>query len=210
MADSPLLLLASGSPRRHEILNQLRIAHRVVHIPAPAGEDEPQLAGERPQDYVKRTAREKALRANGWLLHPGADELPPRHGVWILCADTTVILDDNVLGKPDGAADAARMLALLSGRSHEVHTAVAVYHDGRLSEAVSVSHVRFKMLSQQDIQHYCSTGDYAGKAGAYGIQGPAAAFVTHLSGSYTGVMGLPAYDTVELLRAAGFPSPETQ
>ncbi len=194
------LYLASASPRRREILDQLGIPHRVLRVPAPEGEDEPQLPGEAAADYVRRTAREKAERAVLWLAGPQRPEgLPPPGEALILAADTTVILDGEVLGKPRDPADAASMLARLSGRVHQVHTAVVLAVRGRLLEGLSASEVRFKPLSHHDIEAYCATGEPLGKAGAYAIQGRAGTFVRHLSGSYTGVMGLPAYETALLL-----------
>ncbi|MGS1115923.1 Maf family protein [Castellaniella sp. UC4442_H9] len=202
----PFILLASGSPRRHEILDQLDIAHGILRVPSPQGEDEPSLPGERPEDYVRRTALEKAQRARAWLAKGGKPEQIPEQwpGNWseapILCADTTVILDGQVLGKPVDLSDAAAMLAKLSGRHHVVHTAVVVAAHGELRETVSVSEVTFRPLSVQDIRDYCSSGEPLGKAGSYAIQGRAAAFIRHLSGSHSGVMGLPAFETTELLR----------
>lgn len=225
-----ILYLASASPRRHEILKQLLIPHRVLCIPAPAGEDEPQLPNETPQDYVRRTSHEKALRAAKWLQrHPDeqiqpfiravfdpqitykSEEIdiaaptpavPAKH--YVLSADTTVVLDQKILGKPESRSDAIQTLKSLSGQIHHVHTAVTLVCDQQISEAVSISTVCFKPLSDAEIEAYCATDEPMGKAGAYGIQGPAAAFVSHLSGSYTGVMGLPAYETAELLAAAGY------
>lgn len=195
-----VLYLASASPRRHEILNQLGIAHQVLHVPAPEGEDEPQWPNETPADYVRRTAREKAERAVRWLgsTQRAASLLPPEHAC-ILTADTTVILDGQVLGKPRDPQDAAAMLTRLSGRTHHVHTAIVLAAHGQLFEGLSINEVHFKPLSQADIDAYCASGEPLGKAGAYAIQGRAAAFVCHLSGSHSGVMGLPAYETCLLL-----------
>lgn len=197
----PILYLASDSPRRHEILKQLNIDHQVIQVPTPPGEDEPRIAGESPQDYVRRTANEKALRAAEFLKRTTRKGIA---GVYILTADTTVILEDQILGKPRNRSDAAATLRSLSGKVHHVHTALALYHDEKLLQGLSVSTVHFKELSGAEINTYCATDDPMGKAGAYGIQGPAAAFISHLSGSYTGVMGLPAYETTELLTMAGF------
>lgn len=201
-----ILLLASASPRRREILEQLRIPHHVIHVPAPEGEDEPQLPGEAAQAYVRRTARDKALRAVDWIQSDRHENLLVASPceTYLLSADTTVILDGEVLGKPLDRQHAVRTLTRLSGRTHEVHTALALYHDGELFESVSVSMVRFATLTSSEIAAYCETDEPMGKAGAYGIQGPAAAFVSHLSGSYTGVMGLPAHETVELLKLSRF------
>lgn len=212
------LYLASASPRRHEILNQLLIPHYVLHVPPQAGDDEPQFHGEPADQYVRRTARDKLTHAAKFLAQTNSlseqrnpnfleATTPPRRlsdDVVILCADTAVILDGLVLGKPQGREDVERTLNELSGRTHQVHTALAAQRAGTLYESVSVSHVQFKQLTTAEIDAYCHTADGMGKAGAYGIQGPAAAFVKHLSGSYTGVMGLPAYETVELLSSAHY------
>ncbi|MBV2182468.1 MAG: Maf family nucleotide pyrophosphatase [Castellaniella sp.] len=202
------ILLASASPRRHEILDQLGIRHGILDVPAPEGEDEPQWPGEPAVEYVRRTAREKAQRSVAWLAAGGRPAKIPEDWPedWasapILCADTTVILDGSALGKPADAADAAATLGRLSGRLHNVHTAVVVAFQGRLIEGTSVSEVWFQPLSTDDIARYCASGEPFGKAGSYAIQGRAAAFITHLSGSHSGVMGLPAHETVQLLMRA--------
>jgi len=187
-------------------------------VPCRAGEAEPRLPGESPDAYVQRTAREKALRALHWL---GVDIDTAEHA-WprspqplslrpVLAADTTVIMGDEILGKPVDAADAARMLQRLSGTRHEVHTAIVLaLPEGRnVPESVfcdvSRTEVRFKALTEAEIAAYCVTGEPMGKAGAYGIQGRAAAFVEHISGSYSGVVGLPLYETARLLRRGGIP-----
>lgn len=190
----PPLYLASASPRRHEILSQLGIAHEVLRLPPAAGDDEPRLPGEAPAAYVERTAREKAERALHYL---STGSLPPRP---VLAADTTVILGDDILGKPADIDDARHMLLRLSGVQHEVRTAVVLAAPGRMLEAVSVTAVRFAMLSDDDIDTYCASREPMDKAGAYGIQGRAGLFIEHISGSYTGVMGLPVYETGQLLR----------
>lgn len=196
--DNPTLLyLASNSPRRHDILTQMGIAHHVLQVPPPPGEDEPIHQGEAPADYVQRTAREKALRALHWIGSQFLSPLP------ILGADTTVILDSHILGKPLNRNDAASMLRALSGKEHEVRTAVVVLHSGRTYEDVSITKVRFRTLAETGIQAYCATGEPMGKAGSYAIQGRAGRFVSHLDGSYTGVMGLPMYETEQLLIKAG-------
>lgn len=192
----PFIYLASASPRRHEILCQMGVPHEVLHVPAPEGEDEPILPGESPEHYVARTAREKAERASQWL----SRQSDLRADTPILCADTTVSLNNDILGKPANLAEAARMLECLSGNTHEVRTAVVLVASQRSIERVSLSHVTFCKLSKNDIQEYCLSGEPMGKAGAYGIQGRAGMFVQHLSGSYTGVMGLPMYETSELLK----------
>lgn len=193
----PRIYLASASPRRHEILTGLGVPHDVLRLPAVAGEDEPRLPGEHPAAYVERTAREKAQRARAFLAGPGAAHYPARP---VLTADTTVILQGEILGKPAGMADARDMLARLSGKAHEVRTAVVLATGDRLLEAVSVTTVHFARLTDDDIETYCATGEPMDKAGAYGIQGKAGLFVERITGSYTGVMGLPVYETGQLLR----------
>lgn len=195
--DWPFIYLASASPRRHQILKQMGVAHQVLQVPSPEGEDEPQLPGETPEHYVERTAREKAQRAVAWLTTQGA-RYPSAP---VLGADTTVILDGKILGKPESAEHAAHMLRQLSGATHQVRTAVVLAQGSRLLEKISVSHVTFDRLSDSDIAYYCASQEPMGKAGAYGIQGLAGMFVTELQGSYTGVMGLPMWETGQLLKA---------
>jgi nucleoside triphosphate pyrophosphatase len=187
---SPVITLASVSPRRRELLNQIGVPHVVVgaHI------DEAVLPGESPHDYVQRMARTKALAV--WNQR---QEWP------VLAADTTVALDGLTLGKPEDRDDALRMLARLSGRTHEVLTAVALATHTGLTLRVSVSSVRFRTLAAAECAAYWETGEPRDKAGAYAIQGLAAVFVESLHGSYSGVMGLPLFETVELLRSAGVP-----
>ena len=187
----PVLRLASVSPRRRELLTQIGVPHVVTgaHI------DESVQAGERPHDYVQRMARTKALAV--WE----QDRSLP-----VLAADTTVVLDGVVFGKPQDRAGALRMLGLLSGRTHEVHTAVALASAEGLSMRMSVSSVRFRVLTAEEISAYWETGEPKDKAGAYAVQGLAAVFIESLSGSYSGVMGLPLFETSALLRAAGVPS----
>ncbi|WP_312996551.1 nucleoside triphosphate pyrophosphatase [Achromobacter animicus] len=198
---SPRLYLASASPRRRELLNQIGLAHQVLLVPAPPGEDEPQHPGESAADYVQRTARDKALRGRDWMRAHDMPILP------LLAADTTVILAGEVLGKPADRDDAIRILQALSGKTHEVHTAVAVCSGDRLLEAVSITEVHMRALQEDEIGRYCDSGEPFGKAGAYGIQGLAGTFVSHIAGSYTGVMGLPLFETANLLREAGIQVP---
>jgi len=195
--DAPRIYLASASPRRRELLTQIGVAHRVLAVPSPPGEDEPRHAGEAAEVYVRRTARDKAERGVRYLRDQALPALP------LLAADTTVILDGDVLGKPADRDDAVAILRRLSGRAHQVHTAVVVAAAGQLHEAVSMTEVRLRTLSQQDIERYCDSGEPFGKAGAYGIQGLAGIFVEHIAGSYTGVMGLPVFETAQLLGRAG-------
>ncbi|MEI2418546.1 nucleoside triphosphate pyrophosphatase [Orrella sp. JC864] len=198
---SALLHLASASPRRRELLLQLGVPHAVLAVPAPPGEDEPRLPGETPQDYVRRTAREKALRALRWRTERGLPELP------LLAADTCVSLDQEIFGKPVDASDAAAILARLSGTCHMVRTAVVLAHAGQLLEDLSQTQVWMRELDAGEITRYCAGPEPYGKAGAYGIQGLAGAFVARIDGSYTGVMGLPLCETAGLLARAGIMRP---
>ncbi|MGH8028949.1 MAG: Maf family protein [Arenimonas sp.] len=186
-----MLYLASQSPRRRELLAQLGVDHGLLEVDVPEWRE----PGEPPADYVSRVAREKA--GAGLLKVMAAP-----HAV-VLGADTEVILDDTVYGKPTDAMDAARMLGELSGRTHEVVSAVWLVSAGREEHAISVSQVRFAELDDETIVAYVATGEWQGKAGAYAIQGRAGAFVAHLSGSHTGVMGLPVHETAQLLRRFG-------
>ncbi|ALX83326.1 Maf family protein [Achromobacter ruhlandii] len=204
MTDAPSparLYLASASPRRRELLTQIGLAHDVLRVPAPPGEDEPQHPGESAADYVQRTARDKAERGRDWLRAQALPVLP------LLAADTTVILDGQVLGKPADRDDAIRILQALSGQTHQVHTAVALWTGDRLLEAVSITQVQMRPLQPDEIARYCDSGEPDGKAGAYGIQGLAGTFIARIDGSYTGVMGLPLFETANLLRAAGIAIP---
>jgi len=184
------LYLASRSPRRLELLGQLGLRPRVV----AADVDETPAAGEGPMEYVRRIARAKACA--------GAGSLSGRPAHPVLAADTAVVVDGRILGKPAGADDALAMLALLSGRSHEVMTAVAV-HGRREQCLVSISEVRFRAITPAEAAAYWATGEPRDKAGAYAIQGRGALFVAGLSGSYSGVVGLPLFETAELLREEG-------
>src|SRR5688572_13672959 len=183
-----MLYLASQSPRRRELLDQLGIDYGLLEVDVP----EHRVPGEEPAGYVSRVAREKA--GAGLLKVMSA----PR--AVVLGADTEVVLGDTVYGKPADADDAARMLRELSGRTHEVVSALWLVSAGREEHAVSVSQVRFADLDDATIAAYLASGEWQGKAGAYAIQGRAGAFVAHLAGSYTGVMGLPVHETAQLLR----------
>ena len=191
--------LASQSPRRQQLLAQIGVRFELL-LP-DADEDAEALeatrSGESPADYVQRVTRAKLGAARARLRRRG---LPPAP---VLCADTTVALGRRILGKPADAAEARRMLHALAGRTHRVHTAVAL-HDGRRAHAaLSTSHVRVSPLAAADIHAYVASGEPFGKAGAYGIQGAFAAFVAHIAGSHSGIMGLPLFETANLLRAAG-------
>lgn len=195
------IYLASASPRRRELLQQIGLAHEVLRVPAPPGEDEPQLPGESPDVYVLRTAREKAVRGEQWVRSQGLPALP------VLAADTTVILDGAVLGKPADRADALRILQALSDTTHEVHTAVILAANGQLYESVSITQVAMRATSAAERERYCDSGEPYGKAGAYGIQGLASVFIERIAGSYSGVMGLPLFETAQLLAQAGITLP---
>lgn len=188
-----MLYLASQSPRRRALLEQLGLAPGVLDVEVP----EVRLPGEPALDYVNRVAREKA--------GAGLLEVVGVPGAKVLAADTEVILDDEVFGKPADAADAARMLRRLSGRTHCVATIVWLVGAGTEASARSLSEVAFAPLADAAIEAYLAGGEWQGKAGAYAIQGRAAAFISHLSGSYSGVMGLPLFETAGLLRAQGVP-----
>ena len=182
-----MIYLASASPRRSALLQQIDVPHEV----RPVDIDETPHPGESPARYALRLAQEKARALRATL--PADDRKP------VLAADTTVALGDEILGKPADRDDAARILGRLSGRDHEVHTAVALLHERGAAARVSTSTVSFRELSEAEIDWYWRTGEPADKAGAYAVQGHGAIFVRHLSGSYSGVMGLPLYETWELL-----------
>ena len=183
----PQVLLASASPRRSELLRQVGIAHAV----RPVGIDESAHPGEAPSAYVLRLAEEKAAALWG--------ELGPAQRRPVLAADTTVALEGEIFGKPGSLDEARVMLGRMSGRTHEVHTAVAVLHAGGAAARLSSSTVTFRELTRAEIDWYWHTGEPADKAGGYAVQGRAAAFISHIAGSYSGIMGLPLYETWELL-----------
>lgn len=185
------IFLASQSPRRRELLRQIGVAFDVLDVDVP----EQREPGESPEDYVSRVAREKA---GAGLLQVAA--VP---GAVVLGADTEVVLDDDVFGKPADADAAVAMLRRLSGRAHRVVSTLWCVSAGREEHATSVSTVEFMALDEATIAVYVAGGEPFGRAGAYAIQGRAGAFVRHLQGSYTGVMGLPLYETGELLRRFG-------
>ena len=185
-----LIHLASASPRRKLLLEQLGLRFEVVS----AEVDETRRLGEAPGDYVLRLARAKA--------EAGALRLAVL-AARVLGADTAVVLGAEVLGKPRDRADALAMLAKLSGRSHQVLSAVALWHQGLLSTALCESRVTFRPIAPAEAEAYWESGEPRDKAGAYGIQGLGGAFVEHLEGSYSGVMGLPLFETTELLRRTG-------
>lgn len=195
------IYLASRSPRRRELLTQIGVTHDVVISDAPDGDDEPRLNNESPAAYVARTAREKAMRGINTVVERA---LPLRP---VLAADTTVIVGTDILGKPTSRADAVHMLQRLSGTRHEVRTALALAVGNALHEAVSATFVQFAPLTERQIERYCNTNEPYDKAGGYGIQGMAGVFIERIEGSYTGVMGLPVFETAQLLRQAGIELP---
>lgn len=195
------IYLASRSPRRRELLKQAGIAYEILLYREDTRRgfdvDETPHAGEDPRDYVLRMARIKAQAAALRLQQRRLPDFP------VLSADTTVVLDGRILGKPADHAEALAMLSELSGRGHEVLTAIAVCRQERLETRLSVSRVDFAPIPPARLRQYVASGEPLDKAGAYGIQGRAGTFVRHLSGSYSGVMGLPLFETVDLLEGFG-------
>lgn len=183
------LVLGSGSPRRKELLAQIGITPDAVLAPDI---DEDPAKGELPRPYCMRLARQKAL-----AVAAGDDDI-------VLCADTTVALGRRILGKPADAGEAAHFLTQLGGRRHQVITAVAVRRGDRVWSRDSVSAVRMKRLSDAELNAYLASGEWQGKAGGYAIQGLAGAFIPWISGSFTGIVGLPLAETAALLQAAGY------
>jgi septum formation protein len=205
---SSFIYLASQSPRRRELLTQIGVPYQLL-LPTPdedAESLEVVLPGEAPQAYVQRVtalkliaARARFMRARGLKgLENQLIDGP------ILCADTTVALGDTILGKPADAADAQRMLRALAGQTHRVLTAIAVGWGERTVQTCCESHVTFADLTDAEIADYVASGEPMGKAGAYGVQGRAAAYIARISGSYSGIMGLPVYETAQLLASIGF------
>jgi len=202
-----MLYLASASPRRHELLNQIGLAHEVLHVPSPPGEDEPRFATESPLEYVQRTAQDKALRAQEWINQQERNATHPNQSTAILTADTTVAFENLILGKPSDALEASHILNFLSGKTHTVYTALVLSQTTMHSNyewnqwrSLSTTQVSFAEITQKEIDDYITTGEPFGKAGAYGIQGNAAQFIKRIEGSYTGVMGLPLFETYELIK----------
>jgi septum formation protein len=195
------IYLASRSPRRRELLHQIGVDHQVLtqRISAERGRDvnEDWIPGEKPRDYVLRVCRDKV--ESGWM-RVVQRKLPLRG---VLAGDTTVCLGDEILGTPADASEAADFLGRLSGREHEVLTGIAFKFGERMETALSVTTVRFSRLEPAEIERYVASGESMDKAGAYGIQGQAGAFITEIHGSYSGVMGLPLYETAQLLKRFG-------
>jgi septum formation protein len=190
VSDKPGFILGSGSPRRRELLAQIGVVADDIRAPDI---DETPLGAELPRPYCNRMAREKAA-----AVPAGVDDI-------VLCADTTVAIGRRILGKPATPEEAAAFLRLMSGRRHKVITAVAVRRGERLWQRDVQSTVRMKALSEAEIASYIASGDWRGKAGGYGIQGPAGAFIPWISGSFTAIVGLPLAETAGLLQAAGYP-----
>ena len=183
---SSTLYLASRSPRRRELLDQIAVCYRVVDVEI----DETTRRGESARDYVLRVARDKALHAHTTLPSSAA----------VLAADTAVVLDGAILGKPEDGAHALRMLRSLAGKTHQVLTAIAL-STVSCETRISASQVRFRPVGDEELRAYIATGEPMDKAGAYAIQGRAAVFIEHLQGSYSGVMGLPLFEVAQLLQA---------
>lgn len=195
MLDKPQLYLASTSPRRQELLLQLGLEFDILAINI----DESMQINEVPRDFVQRLALEKA--GAGWN-HPGRQQDLP-----VLGSDTIVVHDGEIFGKPRDSEHAQQMLARLSGNCHQVMTAVALKYAGQETVSVNISRVCFRSMTIEEIKAYCLTSEPEGKAGAYAVQGLAAQFIHHLEGSFSGVMGLPLYETAELLRQSGVKLP---
>jgi septum formation protein len=203
MTLAPLLYLASASPRRQELLHQIGVDFAL--LAADPEEDaealETVLPGEAPRVYVRRVTRLKLQAARRRLMRRGLPAAP------ILCADTTVALQRQLLGKPADAGEARAMLRALGGRRHQVLTAVALAwgagDEAREAEVLNISEVEFAPLTAAAIDAYVASGEPFGKAGAYGVQGRAATFIEKIHGSYSGIMGLPLFETAGLLRLAG-------
>ncbi|MGH8807589.1 MAG: Maf family protein [Noviherbaspirillum sp.] len=195
------IYLASKSPRRRELLRQIGVEFELLLLrdQTPRGPEvsEEVIPGETPRDYVARVTREKAEFASRVML---LRRLPLRP---VLTADTTVVIDGRILGKPADQAEAMDMLRTLSGRTHQVLTSIALHRDEDTWQITQTSDVTLSTLSQDMMRAYCATAEPYDKAGGYGIQGMASVFVAHIAGSYTGIMGLPLHETAQLLAKAG-------
>lgn len=203
MITQPRIYLASQSPRRRELLKQIGVNYEMLLLRSDprrnADVNETPRDGELPDAYVKRVCEDKARAGWAALKNRNLPAFP------VLAADTSVILDGGILGKPRDREEAAAMLRQLSGRQHQVLSAVAVAFEERLEMRLSASNITFAALGEDRIMRYILTNEPLDKAGAYGIQGYAAAFVRSMEGSYSGVMGLPLFETAELLREFGYP-----
>ena len=201
-SSSSFIYLASQSPRRSQLLEQLGVRHELLLPDADEDSEaiEAVLPGEAPARYVRRVTGLKLDAALARMQRRGLAPAP------VLCADTTVALGRVIYGKPRNDADARRMLRELAGQTHRVLTAVSVASGRKRVEALSDSRVSFAVLSPAQVRAYVASGEPSGKAGAYAVQGRAAAFIRHISGSYSGIMGLPMHETAQLLSACGFKS----
>ena len=199
MSAFPFVYLASQSPRRQALLDQIGVSYKVLLPSDPEAAEalEAVLPQESALRYVKRVTRLK-VQAAMRQIHQQSLPFAP-----VLCADTTVVVDGQILGKPANARQATDMLRLLSGKAHQVLTAVAIGHNQDIKLALSRSRVKFAPMTAADIQDYVASEEPMGKAGAYAIQGRASAFISHVSGSYSGIMGLPLYETTLLLKQIG-------
>ena len=188
--------LASQSPRRRQLLEQIGVQYELLlATPEEDAESlEVVLPNEAPLTYVKRVTQLKLEAAVQRMKQRGLPNAP------VLCADTTVALGRSILGKPENAADALRILKMLSGQTHRVLTAVALASGRKRVSAVSISQVTFAPMTLAEVKNYIATGEPMGKAGAYGVQGAAAAYISQIKGSYTGIMGLPLFETAQLLK----------
>ncbi len=188
--------LASQSPRRRQLLEQIGVQYDLLlATPEEDAESlEVVLPNEAPLTYVKRVTQLKLEAAVQRMKQRGLTNAP------VLCADTTVALGRSILGKPENAADALRILKMLSGQTHRVLTAVALASGRKRVSAVSISQVTFAPMTLAEMKNYIATGEPMGKAGAYGVQGAAAAYISQIKGSYTGIMGLPLHETAQLLK----------
>lgn len=201
----PHIYLASQSPRRRDLLKQIGVNFGVLLLRSDPRRnvdvDETPHSGEQSEDYVRRVSFAKAEAGYALL---GLRNLP---SFPVLAADTTVTMDGKIFCKPDNDEEAAAMLSQLSGREHQVLSAVAIAMNEQVETALSISTVRFTALSEERIHRYLLTQEYRDKAGGYAIQGYAGAFIEHISGSYSGVMGLPLFETVQLLQRFDYPTP---
>jgi septum formation protein len=189
---NPLIYLASASPRRSALLTQISVVHRV----RPVDIDEAERPGEAPADYVTRLARTKAETL--WTRLADSERLP------VVGSDTTVALGSDILGKPANRADGIAMLRRLSGQTHQVYTGVALRSMQGIESRLSISDVTFRALSDAEVEAYWSTGEPADKAGGYAVQGRAAMFIERITGSYSGIVGLPLFETAALLASIGW------
>ena len=201
-----MIYLASKSPRRQKLLNQIAVRFTILDVPQqdPVHSDmvnEAVHSGENAYDYVSRIAREKAEYARQFLVTQNMPEHP------VLTADTTVVMEGEIIGKPADKNEATEILRRLSGKTHQVLTSVAVRNKEHLFQTVQTSDVTVALLTSRHINAYVDTGEPFDKAGGYGIQGLAGKFITHITGSYSGIMGLPLYETTVLLRKAGISIP---